>query len=208
MSLISGLVKDYGDFKLNIPKWELPDQGVSALVGPSGSGKTTCFRLLLGLEDCQGLAWEFRGEDLCKVLVPERRLGVVFQTYDLFPHMTTEQNILFAARSRGVKEAEKKLIELCDQLQIVSLQKKPVTQLSGGEQQRVALARALIGEPRFLFLDEPFSALDTDLKNDARKLVRRVIDEHNIPTLLITHDQDDVKYLASSVFQIHSGQLR
>src|SRR5690606_35874023 len=102
MSLVEGLIRDYGDFKIEIPRWEIPDLGVTALWGPSGSGKTSVFRLLIGLEPCPTLAWTFAGEDLAKLSPPARRLGVVFQNLELFPHMTAEENVLFAARARGI----------------------------------------------------------------------------------------------------------
>src|SRR5271165_2213509 len=100
MSLVKGLVRDYDGFTLSIPTWEIPDQGITALWGPSGSGKTTAFRLLIGLEPCPGLSWTFAELDIAALPVPQRRLGVVFQTLELFPHMTARENILFAARAR------------------------------------------------------------------------------------------------------------
>ena len=96
MSFVENLFRDYGDFKVEIPKWEILDEGVTVLWGPSGSGKTTVFRILLGLEPCPAMKWNFQGENLAKLKTPDRRLGVVFQTLELFPHMSAEENILFA----------------------------------------------------------------------------------------------------------------
>ena len=145
MSLVEGLVRDYGDFKIEIPRWEIPDQGITALWGPSGSGKTSVFRLLIGLEPCPTLVWKFAGEDLAQLSPPERRLGVVFQSLELFPHMSAEENILFAARARGIQhqEAVHRLRDISDELRMSAYLGRMARVLSGGEAQRVALARAV-----------------------------------------------------------------
>ncbi|MGZ3723916.1 MAG: ATP-binding cassette domain-containing protein [Bdellovibrionales bacterium] len=209
MSHVKGLIRQYDGFKIDIPSWEISDRGITALWGPSGSGKTSVFRLLIGLEPCPTLEWKFGGEDLAKLPVPERRLGVVFQTLELFPHMTGEENILFAARARRMDaaEASARLAELAADLRITGCLKRKAALLSGGEAQRVALARAVIAKPRFLFLDEPFSSLDSELKVDARALVRKVIDKLSIPTLLVTHDENDLQALAQTVVKIRDGKL-
>ncbi|HEX4923614.1 MAG TPA: ATP-binding cassette domain-containing protein [Bdellovibrionales bacterium] len=209
MSSVQNLVRDYGDFRVEIPKWEIADRGITALWGPSGSGKTSIFRLLIGLEPCPSLQWQFNGEDLARLPVSERRLGVVFQSYELFPHLTAEENIRFAARARKIprEEAESELQSLIHQLQLQACRHRAAHLLSGGEKQRVALARALIGRPRFLFLDEPFSAIDEDLRDDARTLVKSAIEAREIPTLLITHDRRDVAFLAHQMVEIRDGRI-
>lgn len=209
MSLVENLLREYDGFKLNIPRWEIPDQGVTALWGPSGSGKTSVFRLLIGLEPCPGLKWTHQGVDLARLPVPERHLGVVFQTLELFPHMTAEQNILFAARARNmdVKQARARLKELSEELRMQSYLQRKAAVLSGGEAQRVALARAVITQPRFLFLDEPFSSLDQELRGEARSLVKQLIAKMGIPTLLVTHDVEDLSVLAETIVKIKDGQL-
>lgn len=209
MSYVENLQRDYGDFKLDIPFWEVLDQGVTVLMGPSGSGKTSVFRILLGLEACSSLKWNFAGEDLAKLKAPQRRLGVVFQTLDLFPHMSARDNILFAARARKVEEKNSlaRLQELSAELQMGSFMNRPASVLSGGEKQRVAIARALIGEPRLLLLDEPFSALDQELREESRKLIKKVIEDEKIPTLLVSHDPRDVEVLANKVTRIEQGRL-
>lgn len=209
MSYVENLHRDYGDFKLDIDSWEILDQGVTVLWGPSGSGKTSVFRILLGLEPCPGLHWIFHGEDLARLKTPDRRLGVVFQTLDLFPHMTAEENILFAAKARKVdsKKVSTTLKELSDVMQMQGFLQRKAAVLSGGEKQRVAIARAIIGEPRLLLLDEPFSALDQELREESRKIVKQVIEVEKIPTLLVTHDQRDVEVLANKVTTIRHGRL-
>ncbi len=209
MSSVKNLQREYPGFTIDIPKWEIADRGITALSGPSGSGKTTVFRLLIGLEPCPGLEWKFADTDLAELAPPERRLGVVFQSLELFPHMTAEENIFFAARARRMDPAEvsRRMSELILDLQLQSCLHRKAAVLSGGEAQRVALARAVIAQPRFLFLDEPFSALDSELRAEARAVVRKVIDRLAIPTLLITHDKDDLNALAQHVVKIRAGRL-
>ena len=151
MSLIENLTRDYGDFKIEIPNWELADKGITVLWGPSGAGKTSVFRLLIGLEPCPRLKWNFQGMNLAEVPITKRRLGVVFQNYELFPHMSAKENILFAAEARNIENSEEKLKDLVNSLQLQDCINTKSSKLSGGEQQRTALARALIGEPRFYF---------------------------------------------------------
>jgi len=209
LSYIKNLIRDYVDFKIDIPEWEISDQGITALWGPSGAGKTSVFRLLIGLEPCPNLVWIFQGQDLAKLSVPERNLGVVFQNFELFPHLTAAENIQFAMHARRVDTVEQKkvLARLESILQLTTFMDRKAQLLSGGEQQRVALARALAGRPRFLFLDEPFSALDTELRSEARKLVHTVIEECSVPTLMITHDLEDVTKLGAHLVKIKNGQL-
>jgi sulfate transport system ATP-binding protein/putative spermidine/putrescine transport system ATP-binding protein len=210
VTLVENLFKSYGDFKIDISSWEILDEGVTVLWGASGSGKTSVFRLLMGLEAANpSFKWTFKDHDLAKLKTPQRRLGVVFQTLDLFPHMSAEQNILFAAKARGIplEQAYENLKELTDVLQMKTFESRPVSVLSGGEKQRVAIARALSGEPRILLLDEPFSALDQDLRQESRALIKRVIEKKKIPTLLVTHDPLDVEVLANKVSTLKNGQL-
>lgn len=210
MSLVENLTKKYDEtFSLDIPRWEIADRGVTALWGPSGAGKTSVFRVLIGLEPCPGLKWTFQGEDLAALTVPQRKLGVLFQSLELFPHMTAKENIEFAANAAKLESAaiKERLSQLTEDLRMSGYLSRKAHLLSGGEAQRVALARAVIGKPRFLFLDEPFSALDAELKSDARSMVKKVIEKYQIPTLLITHDPEDLKALAQTVVKIVGGKL-
>jgi sulfate transport system ATP-binding protein/putative spermidine/putrescine transport system ATP-binding protein len=215
MSYVENLRRSYAAsgsgeaFVLDIPKWEILDKGVTVLWGPSGSGKTSVFRILLGLENCPGMVWNFKGVDLAQLKTPDRRMGVVFQSLDLFPHMTAEENILFAAKARKVEssKAQARLKHLSEVLKMRSFLKRKAAILSGGEKQRVAIARALMGEPRLLLLDEPFSALDQELRDESRRLIKSVIEAEDIPTVLVTHDQRDVEVLGNKVSKIKNGKI-
>ena len=210
MSIVENLIKTYDSFQLEIPRWEILDEGVTVLWGPSGAGKTSVFRLLLGLEETKTpLSWKFGDLDLARIPVGERRLGVMFQSYEMFPHMSGFENIEFAAQCRNLAPAvfHERYQRFLKKLKMESFIGRPASVLSGGEKQRVALARALISEPRILMLDEPFSALDENLKQESRELVKQLLREEKIPVLLITHDPRDVDALADKVSVIRQGQI-
>lgn len=190
MGYIKNLVRQYGDFHLRITNLQLPDEGVVVFRGRSGVGKTSFFRALMDLDPGPPFEWVVQGVNLAALPVRDRRLGVVFQNYELFPHLTALENIEFAAKARGLSAGQ--AVHWAERLELsTAVLKRLVSHLSGGERQRVALARALVGEPRVLLLDEPFSALDMDLRADARRLVRQVVEQHRVLTYLITHDPAD-----------------
>ena len=209
MSLVENLYKKYNSFVIDIPHWKILDEGVTALWGPSGSGKSSVFRLLLGLDRCINLTWSYQSINLAALRTPDRQLGVVFQSLELFPHLTARENIFFAAKARniGTEKFISRLDEFSELLGMQSFLDKSTDVLSGGEKQRVAIVRAVIGNPRILLLDEPFSSLDESLKQDARKMIKKVISKKKIPTVLITHDQRDVDELADKVTEIKDGRL-
>lgn len=209
MSWVKGLKLQKSDFSLSVPEWQILDQGVTALVGPSGAGKSTLFRTLLGLEACE-FSWTWGETDLAKIPAPQRNIGVVFQTLDLFPHMTAKENILFAAKARKLSssEAEERLRQLERSLEMQRFITRSAQELSGGEKQRVALARAMISKPRILFLDEPFSALDVTLRSEARLMLKSFLATEKTPALLVTHDEEDVRVLANKVTHLDNGEIK
>ncbi|MEZ0393073.1 MAG: ATP-binding cassette domain-containing protein [Pseudobdellovibrionaceae bacterium] len=209
MSVVEHLQKKYDGFEIEIPRLEILDEGVTALWGSSGSGKTSILRILLGLENCPGMKWRWGSEDLAQVSPPNRRIGVVFQTLDLFPHLTARQNILFPVKARKIPDlqANERFEKLQSVLRLESFLDRRAELLSGGEKQRVALARALMSFPRILFLDEPFSALDEALKSEARQFLKTLLQETKTPALLITHDERDLEKLAAQVVRIQQGRV-
>lgn len=213
MSVVKTLRHRYDEFHIELSNWEIPDRGITALWGPSGSGKSSVLRLLTGLDQADELHWDFRGEAMQSQPVQKRRLGVVFQSVELFPHMSAIENIRFAAdaasSSRGLdlSGVEARIDRLLQLLRLEAVRGKRAAVLSGGERQRVALARALIGEPRLLLLDEPFSALDADNRKEARALVRSALDSLSVPAVLVTHDLADLDGFTGKISRMENGRI-
>ncbi len=215
MSLVENLFKRYRPernepaFELRVDRLEIPEQGSLALMGASGSGKTSLFRILLGLEKADRGSWTFGGQNLLAIPCEKRGLGAVFQSYELFPHMSAKENIYFAATARRIsrERSQKTFDQLVSELRLSPFLERRTELLSGGEKQRVAIARALMSEPKLLLLDEPFAALDSDLRREARLMVRNVLSQSNCPSLIITHDLEDVTGLDAKVVRINSGVI-
>jgi len=196
------------DVSLDIHSGEL-----IALLGPSGSGKTTLLRLIAGLESpTEGLIY-FGDEDASKKTVQERNIGFVFQHYALFRHMTVLDNVAFGLKVRHSSrrpprdEIRRRALELLELVQLPGLEKRYPAQLSGGQRQRVALARAMAVEPNVLLLDEPFGALDAQVRKDLRKWLREIHDRTGHTTVFVTHDQDEAMELADRVVVMSQGAI-
>ena len=211
---IRNVTKQFGehvvlrDVNLNVPSGKLV-----ALLGPSGSGKTTLLRIIAGLETADVGQVRFWGEDATDRHARERNVGYVFQHYALFRHMTVFENVAFGLRVRPriTRPSEtvirRRVQELLDLVQLGALRDRFPSQLSGGQRQRVALARALAVEPKVLLLDEPFGALDALVRKDLRRWLRRLHDELNVTSILVTHDQEEALEVADTVVIMHQGRV-
>ncbi|WP_394763101.1 sulfate/molybdate ABC transporter ATP-binding protein [Phenylobacterium sp.] len=212
---ISGISKSFGRFPaLKDVSLQARDKEFLALLGPSGSGKTTLLRVLAGLERPDAGEVRFAGEDFLSIPVRRRKVGMVFQQYALFRHMTVAQNIAFGLTVRPRSERPSKsevadrVADLLSLVQLEGLGGRFPAQLSGGQRQRVALARALAIEPRMLLLDEPFGALDAQVRRELRRWLRELHDRAGVTTVFVTHDQEEALDLADRVAILKDGQLR
>jgi sulfate transport system ATP-binding protein len=208
-----GLVKRFGAF----PALDGVDLTVGggelvALLGPSGCGKTTLLRIIAGLESADGGTLRLDGEEATAQSLRQRRVGFVFQHYALFRHMTVFENIAFGLRvrtepRRTEADVRRRVEELLALVRLESLAGRTPGQLSGGQRQRVALARALAVEPRVLLLDEPFGALDAQVRVELRRWLRRLHDEVHITSLFVTHDQEEALDVADRVVVMNAGRI-
>lgn len=181
-----------------------------AILGPSGSGKSTLLKIVAGLEPLDAGRVLFDGQDITALPPERRRFALMFQDFALFPHLDVQDNVAFGLVEQGVRKPDARA-QACAMLERFGLQafsRARVTQLSGGEQQRVALARALITRPRVLLLDEPFSALDAEMRLQLREEFRQRIAEFNMATLLVTHDEVEARAMGSRGYRVVQGGLQ
>src|SRR5579872_1708805 len=180
-----------------------------ALLGPSGCGKTTALRIVAGFETADTGSVLVDGKDISSVPAAKRDMGMVFQSYSLFPNMNALDNVAFGLRMRKIATAERRkhASELLDMVGLPPQAKQYPHQLSGGQQQRVALARALAIEPRVLLLDEPLSALDAKVRLQLREQIRTLQQRLGTTTLFVTHDQEEALSMADRVGVMNKGRL-
>lgn len=179
------------------------------LLGPSGCGKTTLLRIVAGFEAPDVGSVRLDGQDITGVPPNHRNMGMVFQSYSLFPNMTAEENVEFGLRVRGVPAAERarRVEEMFDLIGLATARKRYPHQLSGGEQQRVALARALAVQPRVLLLDEPLSALDAKIRVQLREEIRNIQSRLGITTIYVTHDQEEALAISDRIAVMSRGRV-
>ena len=189
--------------------FDVPAGGIMSIVGPSGCGKTTLFRCILGEIGPDGGRVLLDGQDVTRVPVEQRGVGIVYQSYALFPHMSVADNVAYGLRARG-ESADKTAARVREMLELVQLTgeaDKFPDEISGGERQRVALARALAVKPHVLLLDEAFAALDATTRSDVVQEVRRIIRSMGVTTLLITHDQEEAFLFSHHVLVLNEGRI-
>jgi iron(III) transport system ATP-binding protein len=213
---VTGLAKAFGETAaVDAIDFEVPAGSLVTLFGPSGCGKTTTLRLIAGLEKPDAGEIHVGGRLLTSaprgVFVPpeKRRMGMVFQTYAIWPHMTVFENIAFPLREQRVRSAEvrDRVMAMLQTLGLGGFHDRPAPLLSGGQQQRVALGRALVADPDVLLLDEPFSNLDARLREDMRLELKELQTRVGVTTLFVTHDQAEAMILSDRVFVMNAGRI-
>ena len=207
---VRGVSKRFGTASvLDRISFDVAEAETIVLLGASGSGKTTILRVVAGLEKPDSGTVAVHGRDVTELPCRERGVGVIFQSYALFPKMSVEKNIGYGLRLRGRSRAEIKTRtdELIELVRLQGHRKKNPSQLSGGQQQRVAIARALAYEPELLLFDEPFGALDAQIRTRLRREIRVLLKKIKVPSIFITHDQEEALELGDRIAVLHDGRL-
>ena len=202
--------KRFGDFvALDEVSIEVAEGSLTALLGPSGSGKSTLLRIIAGLEAPDTGRILINGNEVTRARPQDRGIGFVFQHYAPFNHMTVRENVAFGLRIRKRPRAEirARVDELLRLVGLTAWAGQRPAQLSGGQRQRMALARALAVDPRVLLLDEPFGALDANVRAELRHWLRRLHDEQGVTTILVTHDQEEAMEVSDTIAVMHEGGI-
>ena len=207
---VSGVSKSFGEaMVLDNISFSVDQDEIVVLLGASGSGKTTILRIIAGLEmPDQGMII-LHGKNVTSLPARERGTGVIFQSYALFPKMTVEENIGYGLKIRRSKKnlIKEKVSQLIELVHLEEYRKKYPSQLSGGQQQRVAIARALAYEPEVLLFDEPFGALDAQIRTMLRREIRSLLKQIEVPSIFITHDQEEALELGDRIAVLNEGKL-
>jgi sulfate transport system ATP-binding protein len=207
---IQAVSKAFDEFRaLDEVTLQMPEGSLTALLGPSGSGKSTLLRIVAGLETPDTGAVLIDGADVTAARPQERGIGFVFQHYAAFTHMSVRENVAFGlrVRKRSRVEVRERVDELLALVGLTKWSEQRPHQLSGGQRQRMALARALAVEPRVLLLDEPFGALDANVRAELRRWLRRLHDEQGVTTVLVTHDQEEAMEVADTIAVMNAGRI-
>jgi sulfate/thiosulfate transport system ATP-binding protein len=208
--IVESASKRFGDFvAVDDVSLTVPDGSLTALLGPSGSGKSTLLRIIAGLETPDSGRIMIQGNDATQTPAQHRDVGFVFQHYAAFKHMTVHDNVAFGLKIRKKDKAEidQRVQELLALVHLDGLAKRYPSQLSGGQRQRMALARALAVEPKVLLLDEPFGALDAQVRKELRAWLRRLHDEVHVTTIFVTHDQEEAMEVAEQIVVMNVGKV-
>jgi putative spermidine/putrescine transport system ATP-binding protein len=207
---LRSLTKTFGGAPaVNQVSLDIRDGEFVSLLGPSGCGKTTTLKLVAGFEMADSGTITFDGQDVSQLPAEKRDIGMVFQSYALFPHLTVAQNLAFGLEVRKIPRTDitKRVAQAMDTVQLQGLGDRYPRQLSGGQQQRVALARALVIEPRILLLDEPLANLDARLRDEMRDFIRELQWRVGISTIYVTHDQAEALTMSDRVVVMFAGQV-
>jgi sulfate transport system ATP-binding protein len=207
---VTNVTKRFGDFvALDDVSVAIGSGSLTALLGPSGGGKSTLLRLIAGLESPDDGVVEIGGVDATSLPPQRRNVGFVFQHYAAFKHMTVAKNVAFglSIRKRPKAEIAARVGELLELVHLESFADRYPSQLSGGQRQRMALARALAVSPDVLLLDEPFGALDAQVRKELRAWLRRLHDEVHVTTVFVTHDQEEAMEVADEIVVINDGRV-
>jgi len=207
---VRNVTKRFGDFvALDDVCIGVADGALTALLGPSGSGKSTLLRIIGGLETPDSGTVAIGGRDVTDTPARMRDVGFVFQHYAPFKHMTVKDNVAFGltVRRRPKAEIRERVTELLDLVRLEGLADRYPAQLSGGQLQRMALARALAVQPKVLLLDEPFGALDAQVRAELREWLRRLHDEIHVTTIFVTHDQEEAMDVAEQIVVMNLGRI-
>jgi sulfate transport system ATP-binding protein len=208
--IVRDVNKSFGDFAaLTDVSVEIPSGSLTALLGPSGGGKSTLLRVIAGLEKPDSGLVEIEGRDATKLPAQDRGVGFVFQHYAAFKHLSVARNVAFGLeiRKRPKADIKKKVAELLELVHLEQFAHRYPAQLSGGQRQRMALARALAVEPQVLLLDEPFGALDAQVRKELRAWLRRLHDKVHVTTVFVTHDQEEAMEVADSIVVMADGRV-
>src|SRR5262245_27245393 len=207
---VENVSKSFEDFEaLRDVSIDVPEGSLTALLGPSGSGKSTLLRVIAGLERPDSGTVLISGEDATRLRPQDRGVGFVFQHYAAFKHMTVFNNIAFGLkiRKRDKRSIRDRVHELLDLVHLNGFADRYPSQLSGGQRQRMALARALAVEPNVMLLDEPFGALDAQVRKDLRIWLRRLHDEVHVTTVFVTHDQEEAMDVSEQIVVMNEGRV-
>lgn len=208
---VAAAVKRYGRFlALDRVSLEIPSGAFFTLLGPSGCGKTTLLRALAGFHDLDSGELLLEGTSLRPLPPHQRNVGMVFQDYAVFPHLSVEDNVGFGLKRLRLPaaELERRLAEILQVVQLESLRQRMPHELSGGQQQRVGLARSLVMSPRVILMDEPLSNLDAQLREELRSEIRRIQQQLGITTVYVTHDQEEALAVSDLICVMHAGQVQ
>ena len=210
MLTLSSIHKSYeGKPLLKGISLDLAEGEIISLLGPSGSGKSTLLRIISGLEEAESgdVLWD--GMSIASVPSHERKFGLIFQDYALFPHLNVFDNVAFGLKMQKLRKEDirQRVDEALKQVDLQGFAKRSVTDLSGGEQQRIALARALAPRPRLLMFDEPLGALDRRLREYLLVEIKEILDESGVPAIYVTHDHEEAFALADRILLLHEGLI-